>query len=1304
MALDALPDPVVLVALDGSILDCNVATSERVGIPKEDLAGQPLARLWTPEGSDGAGWATLIGTIAGGKAVGPVEVKANGSDESSRRLECRLQPLVDSDGVVAVQAILRDVTDHRRTETSLEETERHFHEALENSGHLLYRLNVRQGRYDYISSCAEELSGYTMDELMAMGLEKVQAETHPDDWRRIQEQIAEARRAQPGRKLSLILEYRRKRKNGEWRWLSDWATIFFDQEGRIDHTIGSAYDITDRKVAEEVLRESHDELERRVAERTAELYATNEKLRRDIEKRRQLEEAYRTVVDHSLQGVLLIQDGQIVFANRAMAEGAGYTLDEIKSMAAEQVRATVHPDDLPMLVQRHLARLRGEPVPPRCVCRGIRKDGSIYWAEVLASRVLYRGRPAIQCVIIDVTEQRHAEEKLRESEQKLAGIIGSVTDHVSMIDETHTIVWANEVAKDLCGRDIEGKKCYAVYHGYTERCDPCVVRRTFEDGKAHEHETEIVDRQGRRKVLWCTANVAARHPDGRAKLVVEVSRDITERKLAEETLRAAHDELEKRVEQRTAELRLINESLEREIAERRRAEQALRESEQHFRSLIENSTDLIVRLDRDGIAQYVSPSFERVLGYRPEELIGKDVFDLIHPEDVAAAKGIFHEGNQIPGYLGKAEFRCRHKDGGWRFVDATGMNLFDDPSVRGSVINARDVTERKRAEEASLVFGRAIEQSRDPAVITDAEGRIMFANKAAERLFGYDLATMQGKDPRDLLRIGPASARTIGETLARQSLWTGQAVCQSRDGTPLTLEATLMLILDERGRTVGAVGFMRDERETRRLESIRQMAEVAAGMVTSDEEAVQRIMSHLPELVNLDQWGIYLHNPEKNVLEMKFCSPAGRELGEAIREIPLSAPLSAQVFGSGEIVFSPDVGSDDRFTKNPDFRKALSTPSGLGMRATCILPLRGRGRIIGTLYLSDRRVRTFTPEELTTLKTLASQIGLLLSRSAAEPSPQPHRSTTRQPAESVWVVAESEPMKLVLRSAQRIARTDMPVVILGPTGAGKGHVANHIHSISPRATGPFLAVNCACLDGELILSELFGHERGAFTGAVRRQKGCFELANGGTLLLDEVVELPLSAQAKLLQLIETQQFRRLGGQQTITTDVRILCTTNADIRECVRSGKMRQDLYYRLNAAELVIPPLRERPEDVRPLALSYLRTQSMTTGEAPRSITEGALARLTEYHWPGNVRELQNVLSLAMSHGGHVIGARELRFAPAEIEHTSPSDLMEARTEREIILEALRRNRWNRSMAAAELGIHRNTLRNHMRKHNITQ
>ncbi len=886
--------------------------------------------------------------------------------------------------------------------------------------------------------------------------------------------------------------------------------------------------------------------------------------------------------------------------------------------------------------------------------------GEGYFTETRKIPVIEGGRVTrVLTIIRDTSARERALAALRENEEQLRTFFDDLSDAAYRSDAEGNITYVNGYSEQLTGlpmKEVIGKPFLPLFTPESQRIAVDAYQRTL---RGESPEFELTFTTGR---ICQFRNKPLRNDRGEIVGTFGVARDVTEHKQAQE---------------------------------------ALKRSELHFRSLIENASELIVVLGEDETIQYQSPSVERVLGHEPDDLMGRNVFELVHPDDVDRVRAGFEWGNQTPGRVTPVEFRVRHRDGTYRDLEATGTNLLYDPAVGGAVINARDITERKKADTSRLVFSQSVEQSSEAIFMFDANAKMTFANKAAEALYGYEMEEMLGRRPRDLFGINDAVVEEVWTALRRDFRWSGVHEVRDKEGNRFPVEANIILIPDEQGNPVAAASFSRDARESRRLEYIRQVAEAAAGTETPDEEAIHNIMSHLPELVGLDRWGIYLYNPEKDALELRFCSDAGRALAEAVPVIPASSPLSGQVFRSGEIVFSPDVSSDHRFTRNPTFRSTLSTTTGRSMRATCILPIRSAGRILGTMYLSDQRVRTLTPDELATVKTLASQIGLLLSRTAAA-VPEPSRLGPAQPPGIVSVVAESEAMQFVINSAKRVAKTTMPVVILGATGAGKGHLAKYIHSISRRANGPFLAVNCACLDGELILSELFGHERGAFTGAVRQQKGCFELANGGTLLLDEVVELPLSAQAKLLQLVETQRFRRLGGEETIITDVRLICTTNADIRECVRKGKMRQDLYYRLNAAAIVIPPLCERLEDIRPLAEAFLRTQALTTGEPVRTLTDGAIARCREYHWPGNVRELQNVLALAISHGSQVIGARDLHFAPTLPETVEATPRSDGKTQREVLLESLRRNRWNRTLASEELGIHRNTLRNRMRKYGI--
>jgi len=229
------------------------------------------------------------------------------------------------------------------------------------------------------------------------------------------------------------------------------------------------------------------------------------------------------------------------------------------------------------------------------------------------------------------------------------------------------------------------------------------------------------------------------------------------------------------------------------------------------------------------------------------------------------------------------------------------------------------------------------------------------------------------------------------------------------------------------------------------------------------------------------------------------------------------------------------------------------------------------------------------------------------------------------------IVGTSRELQSVLALVSKIAPTDITVLISGETGTGKERIARAIHDRSHRTSRPFVAVNCAAMPAALIASELFGHERGAFTGAVQRHLGRFELAEGGTIFLDEVGELPPETQLALLRVLQEREFERVGGHQSLRTDVRVIAATNRDLGAAVRSGTFRSDLYYRLNVFPIDLPPLRDRKEDIRPLVEHFIERYCLRTGKKKRILSESVLELLESYSWPGNIRELQNVVERSL-------------------------------------------------------------------------
>ena len=318
--------------------------------------------------------------------------------------------------------------------------------------------------------------------------------------------------------------------------------------------------------------------------------------------------------------------------------------------------------------------------------------------------------------------------------------------------------------------------------------------------------------------------------------------------------------------------------------------------------------------------------------------------------------------------------------------------------------------------------------------------------------------------------------------------------------------------------------------------------------------------------------------------------------------------------------------------------------------------------------------------------------------------------TIVRPERLKGIVAESYAMKQVVDIAIRVAGSSSTVLITGESGTGKELIARLIHEKSQRKNGPFIAVNLAAIPESLIESELFGYEKGAFTGADREKPGLTERAHGGTLFLDEIGELPLPLQVKLLRVIEEKEIQRLGGLRPKKVDFRLLTATNRDLEEMVKAGTFRDDLFYRINVIHIHIPSLRERKEDIPYLLEHFLRIYSAREAKKIKGFTREAYELLLRYHYPGNVRELENIVERAVVLSqGEYITTEELPLSlrkeifPQEQEFLSLDERIEA-IERSIILEALKRNNWVKTRAARELGISERVLRYRMQKLGIQE
>jgi Nif-specific regulatory protein len=416
--------------------------------------------------------------------------------------------------------------------------------------------------------------------------------------------------------------------------------------------------------------------------------------------------------------------------------------------------------------------------------------------------------------------------------------------------------------------------------------------------------------------------------------------------------------------------------------------------------------------------------------------------------------------------------------------------------------------------------------------------------------------------------------------------------------------------------------------------------------------------------------------------------------------------ISGRVLDSGQPAVVHDVAQDGSHFRDVDELTAGRT------RSLIAAPLFHDGRPLGVVEAINPVGRErFDDADVALCRLFANLAAVAVAnadlRDRLERENRGLKQALSLPAD---LVGDSEPMQQVRGLIRRVAPTGTTVLVLGPTGVGKELVARGVHAASGRADRAFIAVNCAALPETLLESELFGHEAGAFTGAVERKPGRFELADGGTLMLDEIAEAPLSVQVKLLRVLESREIVRVGGTRPVPCDVRLIAATNRDLEHEVREGRFRQDLFYRLNVFPIRVPPLRKRPDDIPALVEHLVARVAEEMKAPPPDVSDAAMAALSAYDFPGNVRELRNLLERACLLCGAGDGAGCIRpehLPPSLLAaggglDAEPDESALARSEKTLILDALRRHGWNQTRAAKDLGISRDNLRYRVKKYRL--
>jgi Nif-specific regulatory protein len=464
------------------------------------------------------------------------------------------------------------------------------------------------------------------------------------------------------------------------------------------------------------------------------------------------------------------------------------------------------------------------------------------------------------------------------------------------------------------------------------------------------------------------------------------------------------------------------------------------------------------------------------------------------------------------------------------------------------------------------------------------------------------------------------------------------------------------------------------------------------------DELLRLLVSSAMRLFSASGCSIALVAPEEK--ELVFPAVGGELEGEEIR-LPLGTGVIGWVASRGEPAIVNDVATDDRFFAGVDKKTGFET------RSILCVPLRDRSAVIGAIeVLNTAHATGFDDADLALLEALAGVAATAIERTRAVARLRSANFALRSDVDIRYdlISGKSPSMAEVVETLRAAAPTRSTVLLLGESGVGKEVLARAIHRWSDRADGPFIAVNCVALTAELLESELFGHERGAFTGALAQKRGRFELAQGGTIFLDEIGDLDPKLQAKLLRALQEREFQRVGGTRDIRVDVRVIAATNRDLHHAMAERTFREDLYYRLAVVSVRVPPLRERREDISSLAEDLLARFARDLGKGQLALSADALDRLQSSEWPGNVRQLSNTIErAAVLAKGPVIRATDLamdasRSTPPPASLADPLDafpLSEAVEGYKMrrIRQALAQTGGNQSRAAELLGVRQSNL-----------
>jgi len=1301
--------------LEGRLLSVNRAPARLLGYGVEELLRLPLREIIAPKFQ--AEFDAYLNQVRqAGESSGLMAVMTKSGERRIWEYYSTLRTVDVASPLVRV--IAQDITEQRRTEKLLREASENLLRRVREGERTIEELKLFRTLADHSNDAIEVVDpetlrfldanemacsalGYSREELLSMRVYDIDPA--------VTEASIVAIREQWQKRGRLVLESVHRRKDG-----STFPVEVSISQVHLErnYLVAIARDLTERKQVEEQLQAS--------------------------------ENCYRAVHDRAPVGICGVETatGRFLGVNPKYCEMVGRTEQDLFGRTFQSI---THPDDL----GRNLEKLRqleaGEVRHYEIEKRYLRPDGSVRWAEVRVAAMWPEGAPPDwhMAIVQDITERKETGERLREYER----VVESSEDMIVVIDRDYRYIIANraflsyrEIRKEeIIGHfapDVIGKEIFETV--VKPKIDECF------EGKAVQYEMKYTyPHRGERDLLASYFPIPG--PTGGVDRIVSVLQDITERKRAEARLKEFErviEGLEEMIcvvdrdyryvianraylayrgsEKEQVLGRRIDEVVNREvfeqvakprvdecfkgkvvqyemkytypamgerdlfisyfpiegptgvdriasvmqdITERKRAEARLKEYER----VVEGSEDMITVVDREyryvianrAYLSYKNMEKEQLIGHLPtEEAVDKDFFErVVRPKLDECFQG------KVVQY----EMKYTYPQRGERVLQVSYFPIEGAAGVDRIVSVLRDVTESKRAEEAikksEEKFSKAFRQS--PMVLTLSSTRThhyIDVNETFERLTGWRRDEVIGRTALDIGLWAPGDVGLAKLLLTEGSVRNVEARFRMRDGSIRIGLSTAELIEVNGEPCMLAVTADITERK------------LAAEALRRSEERFRIALECSPiKIFNQDRDLRYtwVYNLPEGWSEQDCLGKTDEEIFDAENAAKMVA-LKRPVLESG------------RGTRQEFALTARGKTYHCDMTVEPLLDATGRVVGVNSACVDITHLREVT-EALRLAKEKLSEEKLYLEESIDSELGFGE------------IIGRSAALKEVMQKVAKVAPSDATVLLLGETGTGKELVARALHRMSQREGRSFIKLNCAAIPSGLLESELVGHEKGAFTGAIARKLGRLELADKGTLFLDEIGEVPLNLQPKLLRVLQDMEFERLGGTQTLKVDFRLLAATNRDLAQSVKAREFRSDLYYRLNVFPILIPPLRERREDIRPLAEHFVRKFALQMKKSITSIPARTMEMLVRWDWPGNIRELENFVerSVILSPGS-VLQAplTELERAVSEGDGTEKVTLREK--ERERITQALRDcngRLGGPDGAAARLGLKRTTL-----------